>query len=93
MNQSNKLKKHKARETTPPDDPAGGAPTSSATAGAVNDKLTTIDVLQNTSTFLEILKSVGDAAQVLGPLKAICGVLKIATDTAVVRQFSPSRLE
>lgn len=43
-----------------------------------------MDVFQNTSTFLEILKNVGDVSQVLGPLKAICGVLKVVTDTAVV---------
>jgi hypothetical protein len=42
-------------------------------------------MLQNTSTLLEILKSVSDAAEILGPLKAVCGVLKIAVDTAIVR--------
>jgi hypothetical protein len=52
--------------------------------GPSSDAITTKDVLRNTSTFLEGLKNVCEASEILGPLKAICGVLKIATDTAVV---------
>ena len=84
MSQANKLKKRKAKETTPPVDPIVSASTSATSAGPSRDAITTEDVLRNTSTFLEVLKSVCDASQILGPLKAICGLLKIATDTAVV---------
>jgi hypothetical protein len=85
MSQPTKLKKRKAKSLSPPVDPALGASTSTMTPGASRGGITTEDVLQNTSTLLEILKCVTDATQILGPLKAVCGVLKIATDTAIVR--------
>lgn len=88
MKRLNKIMGRKARETTPVDDSLPDASTSTPNTAPMNDKMTKMDILQNTSAFLEVLKNVGDASQVLGPLKAICGVLKIATDTAVVRQFS-----
>jgi len=84
MSQPNKLKKRKAKETTPPVDPAVGASTSATSAGPSKDAITTKDVLRNTSTFLEVLKTVSEASEILKPLKIICGVLQIATDTAVV---------
>ena len=87
MNQPNKLKKRKAKLPTPPVDPTVGASTSTTTPEASRGGITTEDVLNNTSTLLEILKCVSDAAQILGPLKAVCGVLKIATDTAIVRSY------
>jgi hypothetical protein len=70
-----------------PVDPAAGASTSATTPEASRGRITTEDVLQNTSTLLEILKCVSDASQILGPLKAVCGVLKIAADTAIVRNY------
>jgi hypothetical protein len=85
MNQTNKLRKRKAKSPTPPVDPSVGASTSATTPGDLRSGITTEDVLQNTSTLLEVLKSVTDAAQILGPLKAVCGVLKIAVDAAMVR--------
>jgi hypothetical protein len=85
MSQPNKLKKRKAKSPSPPIDPAVGASTSTATPEASTSGINTESVLQNTSSLLEVLKCVSDAAQILGPLKAVCGVLKIATDTAIVR--------
>jgi hypothetical protein len=82
MSQPNKLKKLKAKSPSPPVDSSVGA---STTPKDSKGGITTDDVLRNTSTLLEVLKSVSDAAQILGPLKAICGVLKIAADTAIVR--------
>jgi len=83
MSQPNKLKKRKAKSPSPVINPAVGASTS--TPETSRDGITTEIVLQNTSSLLEILKCVSDAAGFLGPLKAVCGVLKIATDTAIVR--------
>ena len=88
MNQANKLKKRKAKSPTPPVDPPVGASTSTNPVGDSRSGITTEDVLQNTSTLLEVLKSVSDAAQILGPLKAVCGVLKIAVDAAIVRNYT-----
>jgi hypothetical protein len=82
MSQPNKLKKRKAKSPTPPVNPSVGASTPTTDS---RDRITTEDVLRNTSTLLEVLKSVSDATQILGPLKAVCGVLKIAADTAIVR--------
>jgi len=84
MSQTNKLKKRKDKSPTPPVDPSVGASTSATTPGDSRAGITTEDVLQNTSTLLEVLKSVSDAAEILGPLKAVCGVLKIAVDAAIV---------
>ena len=60
--------------------PIGGASTSST----ANDKLTKTDAIQNAGKLFEVLQSVGDASNLLSPLKALCGILKIATDMAVV---------
>ena len=87
MSQTNKLKKRKDKSPTPPVDPSIRASTSATTPGNSKGGITTEDVLQNTSTLLEVLKSVSDAAQILGPLKAVCGVLKIAVDAAIVRNY------
>ena len=84
----NKLRKRKG---TPPINPAVGASVSATSAGPSSDAITTKDVLRNTSTLLEALKNVCEASEILGPLKAICGVLKMATDTAVVRPCFESR--
>ena len=88
MSQTNKLKKRKDKSPTPSVDPSVGASTSATTPEDSRGGITTEDVLQNTSTLLEILKCVSDASQILGPLKAVCGVLKIATDTAIVRSYA-----
>jgi hypothetical protein len=85
MSQTNKLKKRKAKSPTPPVDPSVSASTSATALGDPKGGITTDTVLHNTSALLEVLKSVSDAAQILGPLKAVCGVLKIAVDTAIVR--------
>jgi hypothetical protein len=54
------------------------------TAPRANDEFTFEDVLQNTSTVCDVIRSVGEASELLAPLKAIFGALKIAADTAVV---------
>ena len=87
MSQTNKLKKRKDKSPTPPVDSSISASTSATTPGDSRGGITTQDVLENTSTLLEVLKSVCDAAQILGPLKAVCGVLKIAVDAAIVRNW------
>jgi hypothetical protein len=87
MSQTHKLKKRKDKSPPPPVDPSVGASTSATTAGDSRSGITTEDVLRNTSTLLEVLKSVSDAAQILGPLKVVCGVLKIAVDAAIVRNY------
>jgi hypothetical protein len=84
MIQTNKLKKRKDKSPTPPVDLSISASTSATTLRNSRGGITTEDVLQNTSTLLEVLKSVSDAAEILGPLKAVCGVLKIAVDAAIV---------
>ena len=60
--------------------PIGGASTSST----ANDNFTKIDAIQNAGKLFEVLESVSEASDLLSPLKAVCGVLKIATDMAVV---------
>jgi hypothetical protein len=87
MSQTNKLKKRKAKSPMPLVDSSVGASTSATASGDSRGGITTEDVLQNTSILLEVLKSVSDAAQILSPLKAVCGVLKIAVDTAIVRNY------
>ena len=67
--------------------PIGGASTSST----ANDNFTKIDAIQNVGTLFEVLQSVGDASDLLSPLKAICGVLKIVTDKALASKL-PLRL-
>lgn len=71
--------------------PNTSTPGTSSSSGSSNppqqppsDGVTTEDVLQTTSTLLDVLAKVGDAAGLLGPLKVICGVLKVAADTALV---------
>jgi hypothetical protein len=49
-----------------------------------NDNLTKIDAIQNAGKLFEVLGSVGEASDLLSPLKAICGVLRIATEMALV---------
>ncbi len=71
----------------PPVDASGGASTSATASGDPRCGITTEDVLQNTGTLLEILKCVSETSEILGPLKAVCGVLKIAVDTAIVRNY------
>jgi hypothetical protein len=85
MSQTDKLKKRKDKSPTPVDSSVGAS--TSATTPGDSRGITTEDVLQNTSTLLEVLKSVSDAAQILGPLKAVCGVLKIVVDAAIVRNY------
>jgi hypothetical protein len=85
MSQPNKLKKRKDKSPLLPVIPLVGASTSTTASSASKRGITTEDVLQNASTLLEVLKSASDAAQILGPLKAVLGVLKIAADTAIVR--------
>jgi hypothetical protein len=87
MSQPAKLKKRKAKSSTPPVDSSVGASTSATTLEGSRGGITTENVLQNASTLLGVLTSVGDAAQILGPLKAVCGVLKIVADTAIVRSY------
>jgi hypothetical protein len=66
MSQTNKLKKRKAKSPTPPDDPSVGASTSTTPPGDSRGGITTEDVLQNTNALPELLKSVSDAAEILG---------------------------
>jgi hypothetical protein len=78
-----RLKKKKSTETQSP--PVVGASTS-ATEPA-NDNFTKIDAIQNAGKLFEVLESVGEASDLLAPLKVICGVLKIATDMALVSKL------
>ena len=69
MDQLSKLWKRKAKEATLPVDAAVGASTSATiSAGPSSDAITTKDVLRNTSTFLEALKNVCEASEILGPV-------------------------
>jgi hypothetical protein len=60
--------------------PIGGASTSST----ANDNFTKIDAIQNAGKLFEVLENVSEASDLLSPLKAVCGVLKIVTDMALV---------
>ena len=80
-------KKKKSTESQHPTAaPIGGASTSST----ANDNFTKIDAIQNAGKLFEVLESVSEASDLLSPLKAVCGVLKIATDMAVVGNFPSS---
>jgi len=80
-----RLKKKKNTETQyPTGAPIVGASTSSTATEPANDKLTKIDAIQNAGALFKLLQSVGDASDLLSPLKAVCGVLKIVTDMALV---------
>jgi hypothetical protein len=60
------------------------ASTSTIATKPTNDNFTKIDVIQNASKVFEILEIVGDASDLLSPLKAVYGVLRIAIDMALV---------
>jgi hypothetical protein len=78
-----RLKKKKSTETqSPTTAPVVGASTS--TTEPTNDNFTRIDAIQNAGKLFEVLESVSEASDLLSPLKAICGVLRIATDMALV---------
>jgi hypothetical protein len=64
-------------------DPLGGSasmgsPSAVDARGILNRK----DGIHNFGVALELLKSIGDANEVLAPLKAVCGGLKVLVDTA-----------
>jgi len=80
-------KKRKAKSPTPPVDPPVGPSISATTPGGSRVGITTEDVLRNTGAFLEILKNVSDASQIVGPLEAVCRVLKITADTVIVHGY------
>jgi hypothetical protein len=61
--------------------------TSATVIEPANDSLTKIDAIHNVGTLFEVLRSVSEASGLLSPLKAICGVLKIATDMAEVSKL------
>jgi hypothetical protein len=74
--------KTKGKGKTPVAGASGvGVSASSPSAGTGGG---TAIALQNISTTLDILRSVGDASGILGPMKAVCGVLKVVVDTGVV---------
>ena len=60
------------------------ASTSATTTEPTSDNFTKIDAIQNASKLFEVLESVGEASDLLSPLKAVCGVLRIATEMALV---------
>jgi hypothetical protein len=75
-------KRGNASSADPPEGSAGTGSTSAAnTRGILNRK----DGIHNFGLALELLMSVGDASQVLAPLKAVCGGLKVLVDTAEAR--------
>jgi hypothetical protein len=80
-------KKRKAKSPSSRVDPAVGASTSTTTPGPSRDGMTAGDVLRSMNTFLEILKTINDTAQMLVSLEAVCCVLRIAVDTAKVRSY------
>jgi hypothetical protein len=63
--------------------PAAGTSEASAppSIGTASGTATT---LQNISATLEILRSVVDTSEVLAPLRAVCGALKVIVDTGLV---------
>jgi len=82
------LRRLKAKKSTktqhPTTAPVDSASTSTITTEPANDNLTKIDAIQNAGKLFEVLESVGEASDLLSPLKAICGVLRIATEMALV---------
>jgi hypothetical protein len=78
-----RLKRKKSTETRPTA-PVVDASTSGTATEPGGDTLTKIDTIHNVGTLFEVLRSVCEASDLLSPLKAICGVLKIVTDIAEV---------
>jgi hypothetical protein len=79
------LKKKRSTEVQPlTNAPVVGAATSATATEPANDNFTKIGAIHNAGTLFEVLRSVGEASDLLSPLKAICGVLKIAADMAEV---------
>ena len=76
--------KGKTKTQDPTTAPVVSASTSMITTEPTNDNLTKIDAIQNAGKLFEVLGSVGEASDLLSPLKAICGVLRIATEMALV---------
>jgi hypothetical protein len=79
-----RLKTDKGTEAQHPDTPVVGASTSTTPTEPANDNITIIDAIHNANTLFEVLRSVSEASDLLSPLKAVCGILKIATDMAKV---------
>src|SRR5271170_7710862 len=77
-------KSTKTQHPTTAPAPVVSASTSTITTEPANDNLTKIDAIQNAGKLFEVLESVGEASDLLSPLKVICGVLRIATEMALV---------
>jgi hypothetical protein len=91
MDQLRRLKEKWSPKPKHPTAPVASASTSTIATEPANDNFTKIDAIQNAGTLFEVLQSVGDASDLLSPLKAVCGVLKIVTDKALVSKV-PLRL-
>jgi hypothetical protein len=66
--------------------PGGNAPTDSTSAGDTRGILNRKDGIHNFGVALELLKSAGEGNELLAPLKAVCGGLKVLVDTAEVSE-------
>ena len=91
MSQFRRLKEKWSTKPKHPTAPVDSASTSTIATEPANDNFTKIDAIQNAGTLFEVLQSVSEASDLLSPLKAVCGVLKIVTDKALVSEL-PLRL-
>ena len=78
------IRRLKKKKSTESQHPTAAPIVDASTSSIANDKLTKTDAIQNAGKLFEVLQSVGDGSNLLSPLKALCGILKIATDMAVV---------
>src|SRR5271170_6218668 len=91
MSQLRRLKEKWSTKPKHPAAPVISASTSTTATEPANDNFTKIDAIQNAGKLFEVLESVSEASDLLSPLKAVCGVLKIVTDMALVSKL-PLRL-
>jgi hypothetical protein len=91
MDQLRRLKEKWSAKPKHPIAPVVSTSTSTIATEPANDNFTKIDAIQNAGTLFEVLESVSEASDLLSPLKAVCGVLKLVTDMASVSKL-PLRL-
>jgi hypothetical protein len=74
-----------------PEPPEAKAPTDSTSTGDARGILNMKDGLHNFGVALELLKSIGEGSELLAPLKAVCGGLKVLVDTAEASDYPDMR--
>jgi hypothetical protein len=77
----------KTANTSPADHLGKGAATGSTSAADTRSIWNRKDGIHNFGVALELLKSIGDANEILAPLKAVCGGLKVLVETAEASYF------